>query len=76
MKCRYCGYRDGHHDPLCPKPGSPEMEIWERGYKDGRQGKSGELGWAFNLLYTMGWKEGNIALEEAANGFDPRFDSA
>lgn len=71
MKCHYCGYRDGHHDPLCPKPGSPEMATWNRGESDGRAGKEpAESG----KIYMMGWGVGNVALEEAANGFDPRFD--
>lgn len=59
MKCRYCSQAGGHYQ-LCPKPGTPEMEMWERGYRDGARDKSNSP-WAFNLLYTMGYREGNLA---------------
>ena len=74
MRCQYCGYRLGQHNPNCPKPGSVAMEIWQRGERDGRAGK--ELALHTLESYQLGWIQGNIALEEAQNGFDPRFDQA
>lgn len=45
MNCRYCNWRDGHHDPKCPElaqEGSIERKLymvsWEDGYRDGRAG--------------------------------------
>jgi hypothetical protein len=76
MKCHYCGYQNDTHDSLCPKPGTVAMEIWNRGFRDGRAGKdcaSHSLE-SYHRLYQMGWNQGNIALEEAANGHDGRFD--
>ncbi len=80
MRCQYCSWSQNQHDPKCPKrPGAfPwELEYWERGYRDGRQGKIcfRDAERPFGDLYQMGWKQGNVALEEAQNGFDPRFDN-
>lgn len=69
MQCHYCGYRNGGHDSLCPKPGTPEMAEWDRGWREGRRGKESPTG--ASKLFKMGWGRGNIALEESQNGFDP-----
>ena len=62
MRCHYCGQCE-NHDPLCPPPGSQAMEMWERGHQDGIRDISNSP-WGFNLLYTMGWREGNLAFTE------------
>ena len=72
MKCHYCGWHESHHSPICQKPGSPEVAIWERGRRDGRQGKA-PPDTESNPVYWMGWVLGNVTLEEAQNGHDPRF---
>lgn len=67
-KCPYCSWRDNKHDPRCPQQYSPQ---WDRGWKDGRSGKSMQED---DEEYNLGWGEGLVALEEAENGYDPRFE--
>lgn len=75
-RCPYCKYAKGGHDPNCPHPSAtldrprhttPQLEEWERGYRDGRSGK--ELDTALSAVCQMGWVRGTAALEEAENGY-------
>ena len=79
MQCVYCGWRRGGHDPQCPNAmsqGSVERETaladFRRGRDHGRGGKEPEPN--SNPAYMLGWGQGVVALEEAENGYDPRFD--
>jgi hypothetical protein len=64
MRCHYCAWQNDSHDPDCPKQGSPEMEIWRRGYRAGRSGKEPDQ---TGKVYRMGWNRGNVALESFEN---------
>ena len=68
-QCHYCGWTGDCHDPNCPKPASSEMAEWRRSWQEGRRGCEPPTG--ASKLFVMGWHQGNIALEEAQNGFDP-----
>lgn len=75
-RCRYCGYLKGGHDLDCPhpsadlssapKPWTPKVEAWERGY---RAGRAGETQTEKDPVYVMGWVKGTAALEESENGY-------
>lgn len=67
MDCRYCRYREPNHANGCPRKETPE---WNAGWSDGRSGKPPSQS---SSLYMMGYNYGMCALEEAQNGFDPRF---
>lgn len=45
--------------------------MYETGWNDARAGKEPT---SKNATYMIGWGSGNVALEEAENGYDPRFD--
>lgn len=76
MRCRYCGYQDGHHNSRCPKPNSSEMKIWEHGHSDGCRGKVcfRSIKELANPFYQMGWNQGALAREEAENGFESEIE--
>ena len=79
-RCRYCGFLKGGHDTNCPhqvadvstspsKPWSPEMEAWQRGYKDGRAGRNNRHPLEQDPAYQLGFRKGNSVLEEYENGY-------
>lgn len=70
MDCYYCGWKNGYHNPHCPKENNP---TWNSGNNDGSSGKEPKQ--IDDKVYMLGWSRGVIALEERQNGYDPRFDS-
>ncbi len=73
-QCMRCGYYHGGHAAGCPSnfpAHSPERNAYRAGRQDGRSGKAEAL--PENPSYALGFREGVVALEEAQNGFDPRF---
>lgn len=74
-RCYYCRYERGGHDAYCPyvarNTGEAQfaMDEWHRGRDDGADGRQPRNG---NPIYMLGWKAGEIALEEQQNGYDPR----
>lgn len=75
MKCNFCRWAKGHHDENCPNSvcddNDTRMTQWNRGYKDGRSGAVNCKANDENETYVIGYATGNIALEEAQNGFNP-----
>ena len=65
-QCYYCRHGAGTHHLDCPKL---ETVEWQRGRDDGRDGKQPL---SDSPVYVLGWKVGEIALEEQQNGHDPR----
>jgi len=75
-RCHLCRWDEGHHDNSCPEIVSDKpraLEDHQRGWGAGRAGKS--LPSSESAAYRLGWVGGTIALEEAENGHDPRFNS-
>ena len=75
-RCHYCKWERGCHDPACPAIAPQEhrenaLEDYRRGAKEGRAGK--DLPVMENATYRLGWLSGVVALEEAENGYDPKF---
>ncbi|MBI4086685.1 hypothetical protein HY416_01735 [Candidatus Kaiserbacteria bacterium] len=74
-QCIWCGaYKNGHDDG-CPSAfpaHSPEKNSYHAGWRDGRAGKT-EPTLQESKFYMCGFGLGIVALEEAQNGFDPRF---
>lgn len=63
--CYFCGWREGKHDPYCPRK---ETVEWKEGKSDGRSGKDAAHR---GPVYQLGFGRGVVAREEAENGFDP-----
>lgn len=77
MRCDRCRYSGDKHDPACPESMSGveknrAKDDWNNGYQMGRSGR--EKPADSNAYYSLGYHEGVVALEEAENGHDPRFD--
>jgi len=73
--CHLCRWDGGHHDKDCPEiaTDNPRARADHRqGWDAGRAGKS--LLSSESAAYRLGWVGGAIALEEAENGHDPRFN--
>lgn len=73
-QCTWCRYYRGGHAAGCPSvfpENSPEKNAFRAGRDDGRSGKAEAR--QENQFYALGFLEGVAALEEAQNGFDPRF---
>ncbi len=81
MLCGWYAPGDGvgreSHDPACPEIQPAGLKVSsrvdnQRGFRDGRSGRDADsLGSAF---YRLGYNRGVVALEEAENGHDIRFD--
>lgn len=76
MRCSRCAWEQGH-DPSCPEQ-IQDVALKEavlRDYDEGyRAGRSGLEIRSNKGPYKLGWGRGVVALEEAENGYDPRFD--
>ncbi|MBI2049183.1 MAG: hypothetical protein HYT29_02000 [Parcubacteria group bacterium] len=73
-QCMWCGYYHGGHAAGCPSnfpANSPERNMYRAGRQDGRSGNAEAF--PENSSYALGFRAGIVALEEAQNGFDPRF---
>lgn len=75
LRCTLCAHERGTHDDACPERAAPGMRIvadhdYSRGYRDGRSGRAIDVG---SPAYRLGWRCGVVALEEAENGYDPRW---
>lgn len=75
--CLYCRFGDGKHDPACPQavPSKKKAEAfmhWGAGYHQGRSG--GKKPAEANPTFTLGYLNGESALEEAQNG-EPFFSA-
>lgn len=71
MRCHYCRWGLGKHDPSCPasEPNdSVRRARWDRGQSDGRRGQPSA---SDDSTYSLGYSRGAAALEEAENGFNP-----
>ena len=70
-QCYRCDRLYGSHEPECPhdkSKDSPEQQIWQRGYSDGRTGRNkSQPTQTKNAIYMMGWLRGNVALETFEN---------
>ena len=66
LTCRFCGWFN-RHNPNCPVV-TKNRAVWEAGYEAGRKGHVFDHR---NPTWVIGFLQGNIALEEAQNGFDP-----
>ncbi len=75
LPCIYCRWVGESHGGDCPatswNPGLEKLN-YEMGWDDGRCGKPAVSG--ANKYYLCGYKNGEIAAEEAYNGFNPVFD--
>lgn len=79
MRCLYCGYSEGKHSEACPESMSGDAKVqahkvWQDGYRLGRGALSLETKRMLAATYNLGYGQGVVALEEAENGHDPRFD--
>ena len=77
MGCHYCGYHEGGHNVACPESMSGDAKVqaynvWQEGYRTGRSGKKKSTN--ASATYSLGYLEGEVALEAYENGHDPRFD--
>ena len=71
MCCHYCRRGLGKHNPACPESmpiDSQRRMLWDRGQSDGRRGQPSN---SSDPAYSLGYDQGIIAIEEAANGFNP-----
>jgi hypothetical protein len=77
-RCRYCEVTGGRHLPGCPDehfPATPlsaediqrtaRLHEWKSGYNDGRASKRPV---SESQTYMIGWRLGDSAADEAANG--------
>lgn len=66
FRCQYGRDKSGvqHHAEGCPESGG-SYNAYETGWLDGRQGKVPVTN---NPSYMLGYREGEIAAEEAENG--------
>ncbi len=73
MRCWSCRWSDGRHDPACPDflKTKEAKAMYETGWNDARAGKEPT---SKNATYMIGWGSGNVALEEAENGYRPGID--
>jgi hypothetical protein len=74
-RCHFCHWGHGGHDEACPEVAKNKERAHtdrRRGWDDGRAGKA--MPEAENRTYKLGWVMGTAALEEAQNGYDPRFN--
>ena len=79
MRCLYCGYSEGGHNVACPESVSGDAKAkahkaWQEGYRLGRGGRGERPAVDMSAAYNLGYGQGVVALEEAENGFDPRFE--
>lgn len=75
VKCSWCGWYKGAHETACPDVAENKeaaIKDYQRGYRVGRSGL--DLSDKENATYRLGWGRGLVGLEEAENGYDPRFD--
>ncbi|TSC84313.1 MAG: hypothetical protein G01um101413_608 [Parcubacteria group bacterium Gr01-1014_13] len=75
--CPYCSYGEPGHDKACPESMSGQAKVLaqkscQAGYRQGRSGKPEPTD--ASASYSLGYGRGIVALEEAENGYDPRFD--
>ena len=80
MKCLYCGYSEGGHNAACPESVAGDTKVqahkvWQEGHRLGRGGRSERPADDMSAIYNLGYSQGVVALEEAENGHDPRFDN-
>jgi hypothetical protein len=71
MECYFCGWSGGKHHPACPNTNriTQNESDWRKGHADWRAGKPVQV--PDNASYMLGFTAGNVALEEAENGFNP-----
>ncbi|MFA6392148.1 MAG: hypothetical protein WCW66_05410 [Patescibacteria group bacterium] len=73
MECLFCGHKGESHDQYCPNGHKVREQIFWRGYDEGRTGNV-EHPTSQDPIFVMGFYKGVCNLEEAVNGYDPRFD--
>jgi hypothetical protein len=79
-QCRHCEKSGGEHQPGCPEEKFPyadktvpmsdetkrlRMAEWRSGYDDGRAGQPSRT---LSPSYSFGWRQGDSAADDAANG--------
>lgn len=88
--CSYCKHLYGAHSQACPEAVKDEelkrtrVALYKLGWRAGRSWGTEPsqlnadhcvgMNFAKHPTFDMGVNEGNIALEEAENGYDPRLD--
>ena len=83
-QCFSCRFGAPKHEDGCPELAASAEEKralksdFNRGWSDGRSGKFGRCGETIpqdaSRSYHLGYGQGNVAREEAENGFDPARD--
>jgi hypothetical protein len=69
MSCYFCGWHKGGHSPNCPAGDRAAEARFRKGWDEG---KSGALNPSSDEpAFVLGFHRGEVALEEAQNGFDP-----
>lgn len=72
MNCTFCGHAGNYHDKYCPAGHKVREKIFWDGYAEGRSDVAEPS--SKDPIFQMGFYKGVCVLEEAVNGYDPRFD--
>ena len=75
-RCHYCRRGMGNHEVGCPVEHSDvkaAKALYQTGWRIGCSGSKMDPKLGLNSTYRLGFDNGVIALEEAENGYDPRF---